>query len=188
MVATASVWPSLEASTIGPSASAAASAATAEPTIAPSSQRATGKAPILVRRSSDQRRVGERIEGEVAAVGGRGDRHRGLPGKHRRVIDFSAGVEQQADAEQCPGKPLAADQRGPQQAGGGARQHQGVVDPGVEKRVGAGAAESDRGVRGEGGEQAEGQEAAGKDGPSLALTQSRYHSPTIGPWGGNLDR
>ena len=45
----ASVWPSLEASTIGPSANAAASAATAEPTIAPSSHRATGKVPILAR-------------------------------------------------------------------------------------------------------------------------------------------
>ena len=85
------------------------------------------------------------------------------------------------------GSPLAADQHGPQQTGGGACQHQGVVDPDVEERIGAATAKPDPDVRGEGGEQAEGKEAADKDSPSLAPAKFSYHFPTIGIWGGNLD-
>jgi hypothetical protein len=42
-------------------------------------------------------------------------------------------------------------------------------------------------VRGEGGEQAEGDEAADEDGSTLALAQFSYHLPAIGIWSLNLD-
>jgi hypothetical protein len=93
-----------------------------------------GEVPDPLAQEHDQARVGERVEEQVSSVRGRGDRHRAGARERRQVIDFAAGPEQQAGADQEPGGPLPAHQHRPRQARGRGTDHDAAVDPGAEQR------------------------------------------------------
>ena len=119
--------------------------------------------PLSSPHQDDQARVGDRVEEQVAGVGGGGDGDRARVGERDLVIDFARRPDRQRRAEQEPGGPLRADRPRPQQAGAGGAEHQRVVEPVGEGAVDRRAAEPGRRVGGEGEEGDAEEPGAGPD-------------------------